>query len=136
DGLAVGGGARRHLRRDDRARAWTIVDDDGPLELVLQLLRQHAGENVGAAAGGKRAEKCHRVLWIIVGRCLRARGLHRGEAACESETQHASSFHASLCDHALGKRGVAVLPTPASTADASAPGAEKASAFVAQSEPR
>jgi hypothetical protein len=48
------GAARGCLRRDDRARAGTIVDDDRPLELVLQLLRQQAREHVGAAAGGKR----------------------------------------------------------------------------------
>ena len=89
--MAVGCGARRRLRRDDGAAARTILHHDRPLELVLQLLRQDARENVGAAAGGERTEKRHRALGIAVNRRLCGRGVE-GEAAGERE--HDGSFHA------------------------------------------
>jgi hypothetical protein len=50
--MAVGSGARGRLCRDDRPAAGTVFDDDRPLELVLQLLRQDAREEVRAATGG------------------------------------------------------------------------------------
>ena len=89
--MAVGSGARRRLGGDDGAAAGTIFDHDRPLELVLQFLRQDAGEDVGAAAGGKRTEEGHRALRIAVDRRLRGRRVE-GEAAGERE--HDGSFHA------------------------------------------
>ena len=91
DRVAVGSGARRRLRRDDGAAARTILHHDRPLELVLQLLRQDAREDVGAAAGGERTEEGHRALGIAVSRRLRGRRVE-GEAAGERE--HDGSFHA------------------------------------------
>ena len=114
DRVAVGCGARRRLRRDDGAAARTILHHDRPLELVLQLLRQDARENVGAAAGGERTEKRHRALGIAVSRRLRGRSVE-GEAAGERE--HDGSFHAlsgggngSAPSRDGGRRAPAMLP--------------------------
>ena len=87
--MTVGSGARRRLGGDDGAAAGTIFHHDRPPELVLQFLRQDAGEDVGAAAGGKRTEKGHRALGIAVDRRLRARDVE-GEAASEYEQDEPS----------------------------------------------
>jgi len=55
DGVAVRRCARGGLRGNDGAGARAIFHDHRPLEFLLQLLRKEARENVGAAAGGKRA---------------------------------------------------------------------------------
>ena len=44
-----------------------VLDDDRPLELVLQFLRQHARQDVGAATGRKRAEERDGALRVVVG---------------------------------------------------------------------
>ncbi len=93
DGMAIGRGARGRLCGDDGAGARTIFDDDRPFQLILQLLRQHARENVGAAAGRKRTDEGHVPLRIVVDRCLRARGVDRSEAETESQTERQCSFH-------------------------------------------
>ena len=51
NGMAVGCGSRNRLGCDDRAGARTVVHDHRAPELVLELLRQQARENVGAATG-------------------------------------------------------------------------------------
>ena len=124
DRVAVGCGARRRLRRDDGAAARTILHHDRPLELVLQLLRQDAREDVGAAAGGERTEKRHRALGIAVSRRLRGRRVE-GEAAGERE--HDGSFHA-LPGGGNAFRAV-VRWRPAWAGDATAAEARKASAL-------
>src|SRR5215510_1001018 len=75
------------------ACAGTILDHHRPLELVLELLREQAGEDVGAPAGRKRAEKGHRALRIIFSRCLRPRCLDRSEAEHDGGTERDSPFH-------------------------------------------
>ena len=94
DGVAVGQSARGRLRRHDRPRARAIVDNDRPRELLLQFLRQHAGEYVGAAAGGKRTEKGHRALRVIAGGRLPARRRDSGDTRPQRHSEHESSFHA------------------------------------------
>src|SRR5262249_59198143 len=94
DGRAVGSGTRGRLRRYDGAGARTIVDNGRARELLLQLLRQHPGEYVGAAAGGKRTEKSDRALRVIAGGGLSARRLNGGEAGPQRQSEHESSFHA------------------------------------------
>jgi hypothetical protein len=68
------------LRSDDSAGAGPVLHDHGPLELVLQFLRQHAGENVGAAAGGERADEGDGALRVIVDGGLRGRWSGRQQA--------------------------------------------------------
>jgi hypothetical protein len=88
DGVAVGRGARGGLRGDDGAGTGAIFHDHRPLELLLQLLRQDAGEDVGAAAGGKRTKESDRALRIV--ERLRGRSIERGKAADQGENDRPS----------------------------------------------
>jgi hypothetical protein len=95
EGVAVGRGTRGRLRRNDGAGTGPIVDHKRLLELVLQLLRQDARQNVGAAAGRERTDEVHRALRIVVGRRLRQRGVAGDENQTENQTEREPSSHAS-----------------------------------------
>ena len=49
--VAVGRRIRHELRRKQAAGAGTIVDDHRLLQILAQVFREHAGEDIGAAAG-------------------------------------------------------------------------------------
>ena len=65
-----------------------------PRELLLQFLRQHASEYVGAAAGGKRTKKGHRALRVVAAGRLPARRRDSGDTRPQRHSEHESSFHA------------------------------------------
>jgi hypothetical protein len=70
---------------DQRAGANPVVDNDRPLELVLQLSGQEAHQDVGAAAGRKRTDEGHGPAWIIVSLGIRAVGGGHGQSESKSE---------------------------------------------------
>ena len=51
--VAIAFGGRDRLRADNGARARLVFDDDAGAEILCHLLRQHAGNGVGAAARRK-----------------------------------------------------------------------------------
>jgi hypothetical protein len=95
DSVAVGCSARGGLGRDDGAAAGTIVDHHRPLELVLQLVREEARENVGATAGRKRTQEGHRTLRIILSRRLRQSRAEHIQGERERRSEHHSLSHVS-----------------------------------------
>jgi hypothetical protein len=52
-GVAISFGGSHRLRTDNSARARLVLDDDAGAEVLCHLLRQHAGNGVGAAARRK-----------------------------------------------------------------------------------
>jgi hypothetical protein len=85
--VAVGRGFGDRGRRDLGAGSRAVFDDDGLLELVLQLLRQHAGQDVGAAAGRERTDEGHGALRVVVavGRGAEHRNGNRSETRQQAE---------------------------------------------------
>jgi len=67
--VAVGRGLGSEVGADDRAAAGAIVHVDLLAPAVGELLRQHAGEQVGLVAGGQR----HDVAYLPGGEGLRGR---------------------------------------------------------------
>jgi hypothetical protein len=62
-----------------------LSTDDRPLELILQLGRQEAHQDVSAAAGRERADEGHGSARIIVG--LRAGGAAGNQGQSEGESE-------------------------------------------------
>jgi hypothetical protein len=63
--VAVGGAFRYEFTADGAARAGLVVHHDGFRPQVAQLLRQHARQHVGRAAGGERHDDVHGALGVL-----------------------------------------------------------------------
>jgi hypothetical protein len=59
DGVAVGLGLGDHVHADVAVAARAVVDDEGPLGVVGELLRDEPGHDVGGAAGGVGHDQAH-----------------------------------------------------------------------------
>ena len=57
--MAVGVGFRHRRRPDPSRRAGAVVDEEGLVEALLEMRREHARDQVGAAAGRKRHDDAH-----------------------------------------------------------------------------
>ena len=54
------------VRRDDAARPGLVLDDDGLLDLLAELLAEVAGQDVGHAAGWGRHDDADGLGWILL----------------------------------------------------------------------
>jgi len=71
--VAVGRGLRDSIAADDGAGAGAILDDEGLLERLGKVLRQHAGIDVGRPARTKRHDDLHGMGGIILRKRRRGR---------------------------------------------------------------
>jgi hypothetical protein len=67
DVVAVGRRFRRELRRDHPGGAPAVLDEDGLAEVLGELLRDDAPDDVGAAAGREADEHTDRLGWVLLG---------------------------------------------------------------------
>jgi hypothetical protein len=72
DRIAVGLGARDRLGPDIAAAAYAVLDEQLLAQALAKLLRQEAGDNVGAAPRRERHDQADRPFRPA---CLRARRL-------------------------------------------------------------
>ena len=89
--------ARRRWRRSRVPAPTRLSTMTGLLELVLQLRRQQAHQDVGAAAGRERADEGHGPARIVVG--LRTGAL---AAASEPIRKHRASAAIRMCSPSFG----------------------------------
>jgi hypothetical protein len=87
--LTVGGGLGGGGRRDDGARSRLVLDQEGPAEPLLELLSEHARENVGAAARREGHHDDNGMRWIILRPCDRG---EQGSCGGSGQAQERSSF--------------------------------------------
>ena len=59
--VAIGCGPRGQFHADDAVRTAAIIDDDLLTQMLAQLDRQYACNNVVAAAGGRTHDESHRL---------------------------------------------------------------------------
>jgi hypothetical protein len=74
-GVAVGAGFRHRRRPDPPCRAGAVVDEEGLIETLLEMRRQHERNQVGAATRGERHHDAHGTDGI--GDLRRARHRHQ-----------------------------------------------------------
>jgi hypothetical protein len=101
DSIAVGRLRQHRARRRDTARARLIFHHEALPELVTELLRRHAGGDVGNARGGKRQDEPNRTgrISLLPARTDRqhAEGPSRSERHRDLPSGDAVTCHALSC---------------------------------------
>src|SRR5207237_9730007 len=99
--VAVRLAGRDRLGPDDGARPRLVLDNDGLAEIPGHLLRQRAGNHVGAAAGRKWHDDLDDTLGITR-RCLVERKRRQHDECCRRE-QKPSEFDVCPKSHACAR---------------------------------
>ncbi|MNL45118.1 hypothetical protein D3C87_1677350 [compost metagenome] len=101
--VAVGRGIRHVAGADRAARAGLVFNHHGGAQLGAQLRREHAADDVGGAARGKRHDQAHGL--VGVGGLLRRRGAGGQRGAGQQRQGDGGFLECHLCLQAKVSRG-------------------------------
>jgi hypothetical protein len=91
--VAVGRGLLHRDRGDDAAGAGLVLDDNALAEPLLQILRHHPRQKIGAATRRERIDDRNRPRGIVLRECCRRRQQQQANEPCEARLHDGRPSH-------------------------------------------